>query len=225
MTLAATARDYMKQSSFGTMKFRGKDIAVLPTVFMPDSNTPLLSVLVEELVEEVLQSKDNCKVYEMGAGSGAAIIAVAQNPKVQAFASDIAPMSALNIKANALWWGVHCEVYEGSLYESTPEGQFDVIFWNIPFFKENPGGIEDVIFRAGFDPDYHYLQSFLKETYKTRLAEGGKVLLAVDEDMCDRPSIHALIEEAGFAWKVHEERQINWGEMPVRFAYLLLERK
>jgi release factor glutamine methyltransferase len=224
LTLAAQARDYMKESSFASINFRGKDIAVLPTVFTPDSNTPLLGELIEGLVAEVLKEKSSCKVYEMGAGTGAAIISVAQNTKAEAFASDIAPMSVLNIKANALWWGVECKVYEGSLYDNVPTGQFDIIFWNIPFFKENPGGIEDVKFRAGFDPEYKYLKQFLHETYSDRLAENGKVLLAVDEDMCDRPAIHALIEEAGFSWKVHEQRQINWGEMPVRFAYLLLEK-
>lgn len=224
LTLASQARDYMKQSSFNSMNFRGKDIVVLPTVFMPDSNTPLLSELVEKLATQVLNEKSSCKVYEMGAGTGAAIISVAKNTNVEAFASDIAPMAVLNIKANALWWEVDCEVYEGSLYENTPQGQFDVIFWNIPFFKENPGGIEDVKFRAGFDPEYKYLKQFLHETFSERLAQDGKVLLAVDEDMCDRPAIHQLIEEAGFTWKVYEQRQINWGEMPVRFAYLLLEK-
>ncbi len=224
LTLASQARDYMSQGHFGSMNFRGKDIVVLPTVFMPDSNTPLLSEVVESLAQEVLENKKHCSVYEMGAGSGAAIVYLAQNPHIKAYASDIAPMAVLNIKANALWWEVDCEVYEGSLYENTPEGQFDIIFWNIPFFKENPGGVEDVKFRAGFDLEYNYLKRFLQETHKTRLAQNGKVLLAVDEDMCDRPSIHALIEEVGFKWKVQAQKQIKWGEMPVNFAFLLLEK-
>ncbi|GAB4395857.1 MAG: hypothetical protein OHK0053_07110 [Microscillaceae bacterium] len=224
LELASAARDYMQQESFGTFNFRGQDIVVLPTVFMPDSNTPLLSELVEKLVAEHLQKNMTCRVYEMGAGSGAAIVAVARHPQVEAFASDIAPMAALNIRANALWWKVNVQVFEGSLYDQTPEGQFDLIFWNIPFFREDPGGIEEIKFRAGFDPEYRYLRTFLAATQAERLAPGGKVLLAVDEDMCDRPLIHQLIEENGFQWQVYESRLIHWGQMPVQFAYLLLER-
>jgi methylase of polypeptide subunit release factors len=224
LELASMARDYMKQAPYGTFNFRGKDIVVLPTVFMPDSNTPLLSELVEKLAEECLKTADKCKVYEMGAGSGAAIVYLAQHSRIEAYASDIAPMAALNIKANALWWDAPCQVFEGSLFDNTPEGKFDIIFWNIPFFREDPGGVEDVKFRAGFDPEYQYLKKFLKEAYENRLSDKGKVLLAVDEDMCDRPIIHQLIEEAGFRWNVHEQRTINWGEMPVRFAFLLLEK-
>ncbi len=225
MIAAAQARDYMDQSSFGALNFRKKEIVVLPSVFMPDSNTPLLSELVEELALKNLEEKHSCSVYEMGAGSGAAIVAIAQNPQIQAHASDIAPMAVLNIKVNALLCGVNCKVYEGSLYENTPKGQFDIIFWNIPFFREDPGGVEDVKFRAGFDPEYQYLKQFLEETYRERLADGGKVILAVDEYMCDRPSIHTLIEQNGFLWQVHKEIQINWGAMVVNFAYLLLEKK
>ncbi|NJL15644.1 MAG: methyltransferase [Microscillaceae bacterium] len=187
LELASAARDYMQHESFGTFNFRGQEIVILPTVFMPDSNTPLLSELVEQLVAEHLHTHKTCRVYEMGAGSGAAIVAVARHPQVEAFASDIAPMAVLNIRANALWWKVNVQVFEGSLYDQSPEGQFDLIFWNIPFFREDPGGIEEIKFRAGFDPEYRYLRAFLAATQAERLAPGGKVLLAVDEDMCDRP--------------------------------------
>jgi len=226
LTMAAQARDYMANTPFGTLAFRRKEIVVLPTVFNPDTNTTMLAELVDELVEKSLEQRSSCSVFEMGSGAGAAIVSVARNPKVNAFASDIAPMAVLNTKVNALWWGVECVVYEGFLYENVPkESKFDIIFWNIPFFKENPGGIEDVKFRAGFDPEYESLKTFLKETKESKLADGGKVLLAVDEDMCDRPTIHQLIEEAGFLFSVNREMQMDWGGMTVRFAFLLLEKK
>ncbi|MGB5967529.1 MAG: hypothetical protein WBG70_04285 [Spirulinaceae cyanobacterium] len=85
--------------------FHDKEVMLLPTVFPPDTNTPLLAEIISGLAEKMLATKDTCRVYEMGAGSGAAIVYVAQNPQVQAFASDISPMAALNIKVNALWWG------------------------------------------------------------------------------------------------------------------------
>lgn len=224
LQLAKLGKEYIAQSPYGIFDFRGHEVLVLPTVFPPLYNTSLISELIAELATQFLQSNAQCRVFEMGLGTGAAILTVAKMQGVVASASDISPMAVLNAKANALWWGINCDIYQGSLFENVPEGQFDIIFWNIPFFKENPSGIDDVKFRAGFDPDYKYLTQFLVDCHH-RLAENGQILLAVDYDMCDLDHIYQLIKHANFTANVCRELQIKWGEMPVNCAFLLLNRQ
>lgn len=157
-------------------------------------------------------------------GAGAAIVSVAKMPGVIASASDISPMAVFNAKANALWWGVQCDIYQGDLFENVPQGKFDLIFWNIPFFPEDPGNIEDVRFKIAFDPGYNNLKRFLVDV-NSRLVEGGQVLLAVDYDMCDLDKIYHLIDTANFNTEIFNEHQITWGGLNLKLAFLLLSRK
>ncbi|GAX36366.1 methyltransferase [Nodularia sp. NIES-3585] len=224
LELATLGRGYIDQTPYGIFEFRGHEVIVLPTVLIETNNTGFFSELIEELAHKVLQSQNQCRVFEMGMGTGAAILTVAKIKGVVASASDISPMAALNAKANALWWGVECDIYQGNLFENVPEGKFEIISWNIPYFKENPGGIEDVKFRSGFDPDYQYLTQFLADC-QSRLAENGHLMLGVDYLMCDLDTIYQLIDQAGFKSQVWREMNMTWGVMDVVCAFLLLERK
>ncbi|MCU0444977.1 MAG: methyltransferase [Microscillaceae bacterium] len=224
LEMAAIGREIIREAPHGFIKFKSNDLVVLPTVFSPEHNTPQISEIVEGMVKDYLSTHQECKVFEMGMGTGAAILTVAKHEKVKAYASDISPMAALNTKANALWWGVNCEVYEGSLFSSVPKGQFDVIFWNIPFFREDPGGVEDVRFRAGFDPGYKFLGQFLADCQNERLSAEGQILLAVDHDMCDLSAIQALIDQNGFQSEFKDGGYIKWGEMDVHLGYFFLRK-
>ncbi|MEH1852081.1 MAG: methyltransferase [Nostoc sp.] len=221
LELVAIAKDYINNSPYGTMDFLNQPLIVLPTVFPPDLNTPLLAEVVETLVNKVLEKNEQCHVLEMGTGSGAAILKIAQIPGVIATASDIAPMAVLNAKANALWWGVECDIYQGNLFENVPLKKFDIIFWNVPFSSHDPGNIEDVKLRIAFDPDYGCLKQFLIDVNK-RLAEGGQILLAVDYDMADFDTICNLVEQAGFHSTVFKESQIMWNGIKWNLAFLLV---
>ncbi|GAX43179.1 release factor glutamine methyltransferase [Tolypothrix sp. NIES-4075] len=212
------------ESPYGVLEFRDQRLIVLPTVFPPIFNTNLLSVVVEELVSKFIEKQNLCRVFEMGPGCGAAILTVAKIKGVIASASDIAPMAVLNTKANALWWGVECDAYQGNLFENVPEEQFDIIFWNIPFVKENPGDIEDVKFRSAFDPNYQYLTKFLEQV-NNRLTEHGQIVLAVDYILCDLDTVYILIDKAGFSSEVYKEGKIIWQQEEITYAYLLLTRK
>ena len=59
----------------------------------------------------------------------------------------------------------------------------------------------------------------------SRLAENGKILLAVDYDMCDLDKIYHLIDIANFNAEVCKESQIHWGGLDLKLAFLLLSRK
>lgn len=223
LELVAMAKDYINNSPYGNMDFLNQELIVLPTVFPPDLNTPLLAEFVEKLVKKFLEKNAQCHVMEMGTGSGAAILKIAQIPGVIATASDIAPMAVLNAKANALWWGVECDIYQGNLFENVPLKKFDIIFWNVPFSSHDPGNIEDVKLRIAFDPDYRCLKQFLIDVNE-RLAEEGQILLAVDYDMCDFDTICNLVDKAGFHAKVFQESQIMWHGIEWNLAFLLVTR-
>lgn len=224
LELAVIAREYINKIPYGIFDFQGQELVVLPSVFPPEINTVQLAEQVQILVSKFRETNNQCRVFEMGIGTGAAILTVAKMQGVLASGSDIAPMAVLNGKANALFWGVQCDIYQGNLFENVPDGQFDIIFWNIPFFQEDPGGVEDVRFRIGFDPGYKFLKQFLVDV-NHRLVTGGQILLAVDHHMCDLETIYFLIDQAGFTAEVFNQSQITWGEMEVYLAFLLLNRK
>lgn len=222
--LVAIAKDYLTNTPYGIMDFRGREVIVLPTVFPPDLNTTYFCEAVEKVTSKFIEKNKQCRVFEMGMGAGAAIVSVAKMPGAIASASDISPMAVLNAKANALWWQVQCNIYQGDLFENVPQGEFDFICWNMPWFSVDPGGIEDVRFKIGFDPGYNNFQRFLVDV-NSRLVEGGNVLLGVDHDMCDLDKIYHLIDTANFDSEVFQQHEITWGGLDLKLAFLLLSRK
>jgi release factor glutamine methyltransferase len=219
----AIARDYINNMPYGVMDFRGEEIIVLPTVFPPDLDTPNFCEVIETFVRKYLEKNEKCRFFEMGTGPGATLVTIAKIPGVIATASDIAPMAVLNAKANALWRGVKCDIYQGNLFENVPAGKFDFISWNLPFLPYDPGNIEDVKFRIAFDPDYQCLKQFLVDV-DYRLAEGGQILLCTDYDMCDFDTIIELIDKAGFRSEVVKEPKVLWRGMQFNLAFLLVNR-
>ena len=218
-------KDSLNQVSYGTFDFRGNEFILLPKVCPAIYNTGVLSEIVDELVSSFLVSKNLCRVFEMGSGSGAAILTAAKIEGVVASASDIAPMATLNTKVNALWWGIECNVYEGNLFENVPKQEFDIIFWNIPSIGENIQGIKDIHFRSVFDPDYKYLTQFLVDV-NNYLAENGQILLGgIEYNLSDLNQIYTLIDEAGFTSEVYREYKMPIEEIEILYSHLLLTRK
>lgn len=218
-------KDSLDQGTYGTFDFRGNELILLPKVCPAIHNTGVLSEIVDELVSSFLETKNLCRVFEMGSGSGAAILTAAKIEGVVASASDIAPMATLNTKVNALWWGVECNVYQGNLFENVPKQEFDIIFWNIPSIRENLEGIEEIHFRSVFDPNYKYLTQFLGDA-NNYLAENGQILLAgIEYSLSDVKQIYTLIDEAGFKSEVYREFKMSSEDIEGLFANLLLTRK
>lgn len=216
-------KEYLDEDRCGIYEFRGRKLIVLPTVFDPTHNTPRLAEIVEDRVRQVLESGERCRVFEMGTGSGAAILSAAQVPGAVASACDISPMSVANAQVNALWWGIDCEVYQSDLFESVPVGRFDVIFWSMPWISGDPGELSDVRYRAAFDPGYASVTRFL-EACHSRLSSIGRVILSVDRDVCDYPLILSMIEAAGFRWSIADEAPASFEGMDLTYVYLELEQ-
>ncbi|MCC5946337.1 MAG: methyltransferase [Bernardetiaceae bacterium] len=220
--IAAAAKEIISTNPYGIMDFRGQEIIILPKVFPADCTTPFLSERMSEIARDIVKQNGSCKALEMGAGSGAAILTVAKEKGVEAHASDINPMSSLCVQANAMFWGVDCQVYNGSVFEAIPEQKFDLIFWNIPFIPHDPGGVEAVEFRAGFDPGYKFQRNFL-ETVPRYLSSEGRLFLGADREMCDLDELFGLIENCGFSHSIYKENPESWRGFD--FTYLIIELK
>jgi release factor glutamine methyltransferase len=223
--IAIMAREYLKNSPHGIMDFNDGKIIVLPTVLPPDINTSELAQVSEVLVRKFVEHNHQCRVFEMGTGTGGPVLSVAKIPGVVASAADIVPMAVLNAQANAIWWEVSCDIYQSDLFENVPHGQFDLIIWNIPWLSEDPGEIEDIHFKGGFDPGYKSLWKFLNQCNDQRLAPGGQILLAVDRFFCNRDAVHNFIDKAGFDMEVFRETTNMWAGMELQLDFLLLSRK
>jgi release factor glutamine methyltransferase len=224
LPLPIIAKEYLKETPCGIMEFGDKKIITLPTVFPPDINTLELAKVTSKLVKQFLETNYECRVFEMGCGTGGAILSLAQLPGVIASGADISPMAVLNSQANALWWGTKCDIYHSDLFDDVPPNKFDIIVWNIPWLSENPGDIEDIKFKAGFDPNYQALQKFLLEV-KSRLADRGSILLAVEKNFCNLNLIYDLIDNTSFYREVYEEIPVIWQEMNLDLMFIKLISK
>ena len=223
LEIANTVKTVLANNPYGVINFKDREVIVLPTVCSVDCSTPFLAEQMSEVAGRIATKIGGCKALEMGAGSGAAILTVAQVPGVAATATDINPMSAICVQANALWWQVPCEAYHGNLFEAIPDGErFDLIFWNTPFISTDPGGVEDAQFRAEFDIDYAFQREFL-DRVRDFLTEDGEIYLCVDAEMSDMEVLNRLYEENGFDVEIWSKNQEDCYGLVLNFLILKLQ--
>lgn len=142
--------------------------------------------------------------------------------------ADINQRAVTLTKINARRQGVSLRVYESNLFDEVPLQKFHIIFWNIPFNKIDPGGVEADKYRAGFDIGYMYLKRFLNTAFNY-IGKGGCIFLGVDDnEICDLDLIHSLSQEIG--WKIERiaEKQVNdpvlWKGEETKLVVLKLTR-
>lgn len=223
--IASMAREYLQAMPSGLMDYEGRQIIVLPTILPPHMNTAAFAHVARRFIAERGDaSAERLRVFEMGVGTGGVILNLALDLPIVASGGDILPMAVLNAKANALWWGVDCEIHCSDVFHHVPAGQFDVILWNVPWLPDAIDGIDGPEFKGGFDPGYSALETFLSQVMAERLAPHGGVLLAVDRLFCDRALLAQRIEAAGFEHCVYHETTHQWGEIELQLDFIALKR-
>lgn len=223
--IASMARDYLQAMPSGLMDYEGRQIIVLPTILPPHMNTATFAHVARRFIVERLAAFDaRPRVFEMGVGTGGVILNLALDLPIDASGADILPMAVLNAKANALWWGVDCEIHQSDVFHQVPAGQFDVILWNVPWLPDEIDGIDGPEFRGGFDPGYAALDTFLAQAMNERLAPQGTVLLAVDRLFCDRALLTRRIEAAGFAHSLYHQTTQPWSDIELQLDFIALVR-
>ncbi len=160
-----------------SVKMRGFDISVPPTVFHPALyfSTRLLASHAGRLD---LASR---RLLDMGCGSGlVSLVAASQGARVTA--ADINPVAvaatARNARVNSL--ADRIDVLESDLYESIPCEKFDYILFNPPFYTGIPVRNEDYAWQCG--PGYETIRRFIRSTPQY-LAPAGRLLMVLSTVM------------------------------------------
>lgn len=138
------------------------------------------SLLLAEIAIKVVRPGD--KVLDACTGSGVVAIAIAKFvPQTDVFASDLNPEAIVTTKRNAEQNGVAITTVVGDMYESFPDGEFDVITVHppaVPYPPKKDWGMTDgmkVATNGGDDGSVLVSRSIVEA--KRCLKKNGKLLL------------------------------------------------
>jgi release factor glutamine methyltransferase len=113
----------------GRKGFRRLELAVDPRVLIPRPET-------EHLVEAALGLPDGARVVDVGTGSGAVALALAdERPDLRVVGTDSSPGALAVARANAAALGLEAEFLEGDLLAPV-SGPVDAVVSNPPYVRE-----------------------------------------------------------------------------------------
>ena len=120
----------------GEQAFRRISVVVRPGVFIPRPET---EVLVDVSLE-VLEGGENPVVVDVGTGTGAVALAIAdERPEARVFATDLSPEAVELAESNAARLGLSVAVLQGDLLEPLPpelRGGVDLVVSNPPYVTD-----------------------------------------------------------------------------------------
>ena len=113
----------------GTKGFRHLDLRVDRRVLIPRPDT-------ETLVEVAIDAApEGARVHDVGTGSGAVALALAQErPDLRVTASDASPDAVAAARANAERLGLDVAV---DIADGLPPGEYDLVVANLPYVRED----------------------------------------------------------------------------------------
>lgn len=166
--------------------------------------------------------KDDLRFCEIGCGSGAVSCLLAfSNPNLEITATDISPYASENTKFNAKHLGLasRISVFTGDVLDSIKEkGNFDSIFWALPFGFLDPGTIITLEEAQVFDPGYRAIRKFF-QTAKEYLKPTGRLLIGFSSDLGNLDLLKAIANEFSFKLeKVREKTMME--EHKIKFEIL-----
>jgi HemK-related putative methylase len=191
-------------------RLRGRTLLTDPQVFHPVCflSTP---VFLDYLSTVTVAGK---RLLDMGTGSGSiGIFAALRGARVTA--CDINPRAVALAGENARRNGVEMETLASDLFSSLGERRFDVICFNLPFFRGEPRSPFQHAFFGG--RDFETIRAFANGC-RQALEPGGTVAVIFSEDS-GHDDIVSLFADAGFV--TADERTAHKGFE--RFHLLRLE--
>jgi release factor glutamine methyltransferase len=181
-----------------TARLRGRTFLTDPEVFHPVYflSTP---VFLDYLATLEVVGK---RLLDMGTGSGAiGLFAAARGAQVTA--CDINPRAVALASDNARRNHVEMEVVESDLFAVLPGRTFDLICFNLPFYRGQPRTRFDAALFGG--PDFETVRAFAAGC-RDALAAGGAVAVIFSEDS-GRDDVVSLFTGAGLT--VVDERTVR----------------
>lgn len=190
------------QYIFGETEFFGLKLKVNSSVLIPRPET-------EELVEWVIQSQlsENCKVLDIGTGSGCIAIAIKSRLKnAEVSGIDISIEALETARLNAIENGLEINFYPADIFNmKNSEGEkYDVIVSNPPYVRESEKVLmhsnvlnyepEIALFVSDNDPLKYYraIAIFAKGS----LHENGKLFFEINENF--KSEMVELLSDIGF---------------------------
>jgi HemK-related putative methylase len=179
----------------------------LPLLVLPDVLNPVVfrsgSFLAETLAALPPPERKRAtppRALDMGTGSGICALALAR-AGFAVVAVDVNPEAVRCARINALLNRLEnaVDVREGDLFDPVPDGPFDVVAFNPPFFEGPPSDLHDVAWRGA-----GVLERFASEL-PLRLARGGLALVLLSDHGAEERQ-RAALAAAGLEITVHARR-------------------
>lgn len=192
----------------GNKAFYNIELKVAPGVLIPRPETELLVELAMAHIQ--LRGMTSPRILDLGTGSGAIALAIAQNsPDAIVTAVDFSEQALAIAQENAHLLGLHQQTtfYQGSWFEALPKNNqqhpFDVILSNPPYIPLGDQHLTEGDLR--FEPD-SALTDFndglsayraIISAAKNYLSSHG--LIALEHGYDQSKAVIALLQEEGFA--------------------------
>jgi release factor glutamine methyltransferase len=117
----------------GSREFYGLAFKVTPAVLIPRPETELL---VEAALERMAAGAE-CRVLDLGTGSGCVAVAMAkERPRARITAIDVSPAALAVARENAAAHGTDIELIESDWFAALAGRRFDIIVANPPYIAE-----------------------------------------------------------------------------------------
>lgn len=185
-------------------KLAGFIFTVRPTVFNP------ADFISSKVFISYINTLDLTGKYILDMGSGSGVVSIiAASKGAESIAADINPVAIRCITENALQNNFSGQItaIESDLFESlgnipSPSGRvrsgFDIIFFNPPYYRGNPGNNFERAFKGG--PNLEVIDRFLDDA-KNFLVTSGRLCLLVSSDM-DLDDMYSRLKTAGYDYKI-----------------------
>lgn len=176
---------------------------IRPTVFNPKDFISS-EVFVSFIKTMTLEGKN---ILDMGSGSGVVSIFAASKGAV-CTAVDINPVAVKCMNENIIQnhftkkiTAVESDLFESRLLEKK---LYDIIFFNPPYYKGNPGNNFERAFKGG--QNLEVIDRFLNDA-KNFLAPAGRLCLLISSDM-DLDDFYNRLKNTGYYYKIlHQNKK------------------
>ena len=192
----------------------GKDFQIYTNVYHPDTSCDITKFMNEEILkvlkDELMKKSEEATFdfLEIGCGAGyTAILAALASEKCKVWATDINDIAVKNTIENAKLHGVDdrltamtADVFD---HEEIAGKEFDMIYWNLPWFVQSPepGAEVDMLMRSLVDPGYEAFRRYLSHARRF-LKKTGRIFVSFSFNLGSKELFKRVVNETGWSYHI-----------------------